>query len=164
MELRNNELKKEMENLKKKLLEENNKNNNLFKINQQLENELKKEKQGIQENKNNINEDKETKIELYKRIDDLKEKLSRYPIDLSEREKLLSVIFSSEEHDFHYSIICKNTEKFNKLEDKLYHEYPKYSETDIYFTLNGKIINRFQSLEENNIQNSDVIIINKRND
>ena len=99
---------------------------------------------------------------MYTRIDELKIKLSRYPIDLLEGEKLISVIFSSFDEKIHYSVICKNTEKFIKLEEKLYTNYPEYSETENYFTANGKPISKFKSLEQNKIKNSDVIILNQK--
>ena len=208
MESKNNNLTKEIEDLKKKLKEEVNKSNDLIKKNQQIENDLKKEReviqknkmnqklennikdekkdikenkntnliktnqkleneiknkrQDIQENKNNFIENKDKIIDLYTRIDELKKKLSRYPIDLLEGEKLISVIFSSFDEKIHYSVICKNTEKFNRLEEKLYDDYPEYSETENYFTANGIIISKFKSLEQNKIKNSDVIILNQK--
>ena len=117
----------------------------------------------IQENNNLIRNKNKTLFELNKTIDELKKKLSRYPIDLSEGEELISVIFSFSEKEIHYSVICKNTEKFNRLEEKLYNDYPEYSETDNYFTSNGKIINKIKSLEQNKIKNNSVIVLNQKN-
>ena len=59
-----------------------------------------------------------------------------------------------------YSIICKNTDIFNNIEKKLYEDYKEYYDTENYFTVNEKKINRFKNLEENNIHNNDVIILN----
>ena len=102
--------------------------------------------------------------ELNKEIDELKEKLSRYPFELSKGEKLISVIFNSMDQNIHYSVICKNTEKFNKLEEKLYNDNPQYFDSDNYFIVNGNRINKLKSLEENNIKNNDIIILNQRFD
>ena len=102
-------------------------------------------------------------IDLYARIDDLKEKLSRYPFELKKDEKMISVIFTSDDQKIHFSVICKNTEKFNRLEEKLYNDYPEYSETNNYFVVNGNRIQKFKTLDENNIHNSDIIILNKIN-
>ena len=100
-------------------------------------------------------------IELYSKIEDLKEKLSRYPFELNKNEKMMSVIFISSDQKIHYSVICKNTEKFNQLEAKLYNDYPEYSESENLFLVNGNRIKKFQSLEENNIHNNDIIMLNK---
>ena len=59
----------------------------------------------------------------------------------------------------HYSIICKSTQKFTELEQKLYKDYPEYSETNNYFLINGNKVNKNKSLEENKIRNSDIIIL-----
>ena len=97
-------------------------------------------------------------VELCGKIEDLREKLSRYPFELLKDEKIISVIFISEDENIHYSIICKNTEKFNRIEERLYHEYPEYSRRDNNFIANdGKTVKKFQSLEENKIKNSDII-------
>ena len=102
-------------------------------------------------------------IDLYARIDDLKEKLSRYPFELKKDEKMISVIFTSDDQTIHFSVICKNTEKFNRLEEKLYNDYPEYSETNNYFVVNGNRIQKFKTLDENNIRNSDIIILKQIN-
>ncbi len=99
-------------------------------------------------------------IDLYARIDDLKEKLSRYPFELKKDEKMISVIFTSDDQKIHFSVICKNTEKFNRLEEKLYNDYPEYSETNNYFVVNGNRIQKFKTLDENNIHNNDMILLN----
>ena len=102
-------------------------------------------------------------IDLYAKIEDLKEKLSRYPFELKKDEKMISVIFTSDDQKIHFSVICKNTEKFNRLEEKLYNDYPEYSETNNYFVVNGNRIEKFKTLDENNIRNSDIIILNQIN-
>ena len=94
-------------------------------------------------------------------IKNLKLKLKRYLIELNEGEKLMSIIFTKSSQQFHCSIICKNTERFNNIENKLYDIYPEYSETENYFIVNGNKINKSKSLEWNKIKNNDIIIINK---
>ena len=59
------------------------------------------------------------------------------PFKLEKEEKLMSVIFVYSNKEIHYSIICKNTEIFSSIENLLYKEYPKYSETENYFIFNG---------------------------
>ena len=102
-----------------------------------------------------------TIFEKEKEINELTIKLKRYPFELNEGEKLLSVNFSSVDQRLqNYSIICKNTDIFNKLENKLYEDYKEFDETEIYFTVNGNKINKNKSLDFNKIKNNDTIIIN----
>ena len=63
----------------------------------------------------------------------------------------------------HYSIICKNTQKFTELEEKLYKEYPEYSKSNNYFIINGNRVNKTKSLDENKIRNNDIIILTENN-
>ena len=142
-------------------LERTNKNK-LIEINEQLKKQIKEfnDSQKIKKEQDNSNNDKDI-IQLYKKIDELKEKLSRYPFELSKGEKLISVIFTSSDQKIHCSIICKNTEKFIKLEEKLYNDYPEYSESDNYFMANGNRVSKFKTLDENKIKNSNIIILNK---
>ena len=144
-------------------MNENNKNE-LMKINELLNNEIKKfcDSQNINEYIINSNKDIIIK-ELNNEIDQLKEKLSRYPFELSKGEKLISVIFTSSDESMHYSIICKNTQKFIELEQKLYNDYPQYSKSNNYFMINGNRVDKNKSLDENKIRNSDVIILTQNN-
>ena len=82
---------------------------------------------------------------------ELKEIIDRYPIDLSKNKKLMTLIFISFNQRIHYSIICKNTDLFSKVEKSLYNEYPEYEENENYFTVNGIKIKRHKTLEENKI-------------
>ena len=117
----------------------------------------KNEKENILEFKNKL------LSEILKRdreIEKLKLKLSRFPFELDEGEKLISVILTSVDQKILHSIICKNTSKFFDLENKLYENYKEYLETENFFTVNGKVINRYKTLDENKIKDNDVIILN----
>ena len=73
----------------------------------------------------------------------------------------MTVNFSSVDQKLHnYSLLCKNTDIFNTLEKKLYEDYKEYYETENYFTVNGKKIQKLKSLKENKIHNNDVIMLN----
>ena len=98
--------------------------------------------------------------DLIQEIKELKEKL---PFDLEKNEKLMTVIFTTFDNKLHYAVICKNTHIFNIIENMLYKKYPEYLESENYFTVNGKKIHKYKSLEENEIKNSDIIILNKLN-
>ena len=99
-------------------------------------------------------------MEKDKELKELKLKLSRYPFELMEGEKIMSIILSTVDQKIHHSIICKNKEKFNIIENKFYEAYPDFIETENFFTLNGKKINKYKTLDENNIKNNDIILLN----
>ena len=140
-------------------INENNKNQ-LSEINDLLDKEIKNfyDSQNIKKDKDNSNKDNIIN-ELNNEISKLKEKLSRYPFDLSIGEKLISVNFISLDQNMYYSLICKNTEKFIELEKKIYNEFPEYSKTNNYFMINGNRVNNEQTLDENKIRNNDIIIL-----
>lgn len=150
-------------------IEEINKNeNNEKKINELInKNQLLIEKIKELESKSNfsnyknIKEDnnnsyKEKVINLLDEINELKIKR---PIEILPGEKLISVIFQT--NNFLRSIICKDSDTFAKVENLLYQKYPEYKETEQYFIVNGQKVNRFKTLKENKIKDSDVILMQK---
>jgi hypothetical protein len=169
--------KKEFEELKLQLTKEKDKNKKLekdLKESEKIINDLRKEIKKYEELKTKIEENKivimnlgektkesliEKIIEKDNEINDLKTKLSRLPFILEEGEKLISIIFTSPDQNLHYSIICKNTDEFHKVEGQLYKDNPTYSENENYFLLGGKKINKYRTLKENGIQNNSIIIL-----
>ena len=81
--------------------------------------------------------------------------------EFNENKKLISIIFTNSTQEFHYSIICKNTDKFSTLEAKLYEKFPQYGETDNYFIAKGNIVIGHKTLEDNNIKDSDIVVLHK---
>ena len=79
-------------------------------------------------------------------------KLSRYPFELSEEEKLINITFLSIDESIIFSTICKNTDNFGEIVEKLYKK-----QGDNSFSKNGFIIDIKKNLIENNI-NDDIII------
>ena len=71
----------------------------------------------------------------------------------------MSAIFITSEEEIYHSIICKNTDKFNIIENKFYDAYSDYAETENYFIVNRNKIKRGKSLEYNKIKNNDIIIL-----
>ena len=74
----------------------------------------------------------------------------------------MSIIFQSIDQKMHISIICKNTDKFTKIENEIYEkeDYYQYSELDTFFTVKGKKINKYRTIEENGINDNDIIFLN----
>ena len=170
------ELNKEKEKNKKlesELLEEKNKNKNLEETIKRLRIELNKNNENNKiikgkedkREKSNNETDKEslykTILDKDKEIKELRNKLSRYPFELNEGEELMVVNFKSVDQNLqNYSVICKKSDIFNKIENKLYEDNEKYYETANYFTVNGIKIHKNKSLEFNHIKNNDTIILN----
>ena len=168
---------------KNKVLEEKNKkyerdlkergiNKGEEQLRKELDNEIKKynnlKKQIEEEKALRMTYGKETKesfietiIEKDKKIRELELKISRFPFILEEGEVLMSIIFISSDQNLHYSVICKNTDEFYKIESQLYKKYPEYTENENFFILNGKKINRYKTLEQNGVKNNDIIILNE---
>ena len=106
----------------------------------------------------------ETITELYKKlfekeqlIEQINLKLLNYPFELLPEEKILSIILISFDESINYSMICKNTDNFSIIENKLYEKFPEYKYLEIYFMLEGKEINKPKNLDENGIHNNDII-------
>ena len=168
---------------KNKVLEEKNKkyerdlkergiNKGEEQLRKELDNEIKKynnlKKQIEEEKALRMTYGKETKesfietiIEKDKKIRELELKISRFPFILEEGEVLMSIIFISSDQNLHYSVICKNTDEFYKIESQIYKKYPEYTENENFFILNGKKINRYKTLEQNGVKNNDIIILNE---
>ena len=97
-------------------------------------------------------------------FNDLNEKIKRFPFVLERNEKIISVIISSVDEKINYSIVCKNTDNIQTLENALYEKYPDMIEQQKYvFLYKGKLIKKYQTFESIQINNGDVIILNSTN-
>ena len=74
-------------------------------------------------------------------------------------EKLYSIKIISMDQNINLPIIIKNSEYFSEIEKQLYKDYPEYKETKHYFLVNGIIVNRLQTLEQNKIKNNDILTL-----
>jgi len=146
--------------LKSELNEEKLKNNDLVQINNQLEKELNEIKNKQTNFNLNQKNDEIEIVKLYKKIEELNEKLARYPFELLKGEKMITIIFTSVDNKIHYSMICKNSDIFTKLETELYKIYPEYIDKNNFFISKGERINKYKSLEQNNIHHNDIIMLN----
>ena len=145
-EIQINELKRQLKEEKEKnqiLINENIKLKNIIhQLNIELNN-IKGIKEKLQHNltqKNKINE--------------------HYDLSsVNEDDKIIAVNFvSMERNDIgHFNLICKKRDLFVRLEERLYENFPQYKEFDIYFLVDGRRIKRFKTLEQNNINNNDII-------
>jgi len=156
----------------KLLKEEKIKNDNLNVENDNL-NEKIKEKDKLLKEQNikidNLNKKikefeiiyNKTKINITKLENEIK--LFRIYYHFSSNEKLISIKFISTNQDIDFTIITKNTDEFSKIEKLLYDKYPKYKDYENYFLVNGNIINKDRTLEENKIRNNDILTLGINN-
>ena len=156
----NNLLKDEFENLKKQIVilkrekynlenEKNiskNESINSNNENNTLHNELNIKIENSQI-KNSINEIKNLKINNNINLEDII------------RDELISIQFKTKDQKVDLFLTCKNTDIFIKIEEKLYDKYPEYKEYNTYFTVNGRSVKRFKTIQENNIKNFDNIFL-----
>ena len=56
-----------------------------------------------------------------------------------------------------YSLPCRNTDIFVRLEEKLNNDFPKLKDQEAIFLVNGRKIKRFKTLDENKIKSNDII-------
>ena len=76
---------------------------------------------------------------------------------LKSDEKIMKIMFISYDESIYYSVNCKKTDIFSKIEALLYDRYPEYKNYNTYFIANGNIINKNKSLEDNKINSNDII-------
>ena len=112
--------------------------------------------------KNNVEKEiLELVKELRNKEKEIQSLKSAFPFEIKQGEKLMSVIFVSADQKIHHSFICKNTDIFTDLEKSLQNIFPEYAESENYFLLSGSKINKYKSLEYNNIKDSDIITLSQ---
>ena len=105
-------------------------------------------------------------METHNKINDselikLKQDIENINGKISQNENIITIAFTTVEHKFILPVLCKKTDKFICLETKLCEKYPEYKDGEISFTIDGRKINRIETLSENGIKCSDVIIVHK---
>ena len=151
----NDGLKRDVENYKNSI-------NKLTSQNDNLSDQLKK----IGENNklNSFGNEKDEIISLMKKIEikdnQINQIKSILPFDLKPGETLLPIIFLTGDQKVHYSLICKDSEKFSEVEGRLYEIFPDHFEVENYFMCNGIKINRFKTLKQNQLKYSDIVMMN----
>ena len=125
------------------------KNNDLNNKYELLEKQLKKLELELQSNKSNniININNNNLFDLIR--------------PLGTGEKIMTVIFNSQGTQYvcNWSLACKKSNLFVRLEEILNNDFPELKKHDTYFEVNTRRIKRFLTLEENKIKNNDMINI-----
>ena len=153
-------LKKELNNEKeknKKLIDEN---NNLNKKITQLNNEINT----IQGLKNQIKLLENNLAQKNVEIQNILSQNNKKPYEITSikpGEKIMSVNFVSMgiQDIANFSLVCKNVDLFVSLEQRLFEEFPQFKKFDTYYLVNTKRVKRYLTLEQNIIKNNDIINI-----
>ena len=154
--------------LKRQLEEERKKNKDLVDENNNLKIEINNLNIIIKNDKNKIqlleNELKDMNNKIANHINDLNDNKYNNQMNITSikpGEKIMSVNFVSMgfQDIFNYSLVCKNTDLFVKLEQILNNDFPKLKDMDTYFSVNSRKIQRFKTIDENKIVNNDIINI-----
>ena len=144
--INNKNLEEEINKLKKNL-EDKDKNIKIKEL------KIKELENIIEETKNN------NKKELEKLMDEIKKIRSIIPFDIIPGEKIMSIIFKSDDQNILISMLCKNTHKFSRLKEIIFDKYPEYKEYENNFLFNGKKINENETLEKNKIEDGSIITL-----
>ena len=171
------ELTKELNNEKQKNINLNNQLNNLY-------NQLNLEKQKNKNLYSQLNSYKKQVEQLNSKINSLEKSLDLKNLEIQNLinyynnelkklsqstsrlefcktgEKIMAIHFTSTDGKVNLALPCKNTDIFVRLEEKLYNEYPEYKDVNTYFTVGGNIVKRFKTMKENNIKNTNAILLN----
>ena len=114
-------------------------------------------------NNNNFHSSNKIILELLEKLNikekEIKEIKDIIPFNLKKEEKLMTIIFFSTDQKIHYSLICKNTDYFINLEKKLFQHYTDCQEEIYFFMVKGSKINRFKTIEQLKIENSEIITV-----
>ena len=110
----------------------------------------------IKEHENTIfNKNKE----LEKLLDEIKKIKSIIPFEILPGEKIMSIIFKSDDQNIFNSVLCKSTDQFTRIKNIIYDKYPEYKESENHFLFNGEKINENKTLEDNKIKDGSLITI-----
>ena len=58
-----------------------------------------------------------------------------------------------------YSVVCKLSWPFSKVEKKLYEDFPHYNKPQTFFTIGTNMIEKNKTLKENKIAKNSVITV-----
>ena len=159
----------QVEELKKQLNDEKNKNELLIQENNYLKqiinkynmdiNKIEELKNKIKLLQNDLNKKNNEIQQLLAKNNNIKDNDDITP--MKPDEKIIGINFVSKGNQDigNYNLICKNSDLFIILEERLNEDFPKFKEYETYFEVNGKRIKRFKTLEQNNIKNDDIINI-----
>ena len=103
-------------------------------------------------NDSNININDDTTVKMRQLLEQNK-KLQK------EIYNMFAINFMSTAQNINCPMVCKKTDNFKLLEEKLYLDYPELKNKNLVFMANGSVINRYETLENNGIKPGNAIVI-----
>ena len=76
------------------------------------------------------------------------------------KQEPIAVIFKSIDQKITYPVAGYNSDKFSKFEEKLFNEFPELKNKNIYYIINGNVVDKLGNLKDNKIKNGTNILIN----
>ena len=141
--------------------------NKLKEDNEKLSNELIKAKctifnieDKVKKNLNEINNLNKIILQKDDEIINIKlnvKNLATFKTKSFNNDDILFAHFISSDQNINCPIKCLKTDTFAEVEEKLYQKYQEFRETNNKFISNGKIVMRFKTITENNINDGDKI-------
>ena len=168
----NNNNSNMVETLKITIIKLINENSSLKDENQKLKNEIKRLNNELNNNTQNLKkyESEIDKLNLAltnknKEINNLKKKMKNLQLNNNKKilvdiDELLTIEIKSIDENIDMPFTCKKNDIFYRIEEKLYKDYPQYKDLNTHFTVNGRVVERFRNMEENQIRNYDKILLN----
>ena len=89
----------------------------------------------------------------------LKEEISRFPPSLLQNEYIILLIIMTKDEKVMFPLMCKNTDKLNKIKEIFFKEFPEYSDNNgNFYCHNNNLLKNDETLEECKIKTNDIII------
>lgn len=142
-----NALLEKVNSLEKEIKEKDKIINDLNKKIEELQNSNKSQ---VSQNNNNSQNN---------RISELEEEIQKLKTYfLSPNDKLMTIKITSYDQTIKLSTYCKPDDKLSKIEEIINNYYPNYFENENnYILANGKKMNRYKTIKDNNIKDEDVL-------
>ena len=93
-------------------------------------------------------------------LQQLKSQLNSYYMDKNDNKFGFPIKFQAISGEFDLPIVCNENESISRLEEELYNQYPKYKDLDTYLICGGRVLKRFRTVKENGIKIYDTILVN----
>ena len=96
-------------------------------------------------------------MEIINKLKEENEKLKK------DSDNTFAINFISTDQIINCPMVCKKTDYFKELLEKLYKDYPKLTNKNLVFMANGRVMNINETLENNGIKQGDAIVIYENN-
>jgi seryl-tRNA synthetase len=133
--------------------------------NENLRKELNSKAEDLNKTIEELNKLKAVLVIKKEEIDNLKTQMNNLRINNSidnvkvDIKDIRTILFKSTDQKVEMPYSCRVSDIFVRIEEFLYNEYPEYKDLNTYFTVNGRQIKRFRTIQENKIKNLDVILL-----